>query len=147
MERRGSIPRPSAVAAVILVALAIPATASAADRADDQQIADDSVLTIDDRKAKGKGRRARRLGLPLGSLFEQALMVVLDQVVLDLMGSLGLTEALIATLTALGYEEPTPVQREAIPLMLAGHDLLAQASDLCRVVDREEREVPDRVVP
>ena len=30
--------------------------------------------------------------------------------------------------TALGYEEPTPVQRETIPVMLAGRDLLAQAA-------------------
>jgi len=42
--------------------------------------------------------------------------------------SLGLSDTLIATLTALGYEEPTPVQREAIPLMLARRDLLAQAA-------------------
>src|SRR5438093_12978971 len=41
---------------------------------------------------------------------------------------LGLSDTLIATLTALGYEEPTPVQRETIPLMLAGRDLLAQAA-------------------
>ena len=42
--------------------------------------------------------------------------------------ALGLSDTLIATLTALGYEEPTPVQLEAIPLMLARHDLLAQAA-------------------
>ena len=42
--------------------------------------------------------------------------------------SLGLADTLVATLTTLGYEEPTPVQREAIPLMLAGRDLLAQAA-------------------
>src|SRR5438093_9216636 len=42
--------------------------------------------------------------------------------------TLGLSDTLIATLTALGYEEPTPVQRETIPLMLAGRDLLAQAA-------------------
>jgi ATP-dependent RNA helicase DeaD len=30
--------------------------------------------------------------------------------------------------TALGYEEPTPVQRETIPLLLEGRDLLAQAA-------------------
>ena len=29
---------------------------------------------------------------------------------------------------ALGYEEPTPIQRETIPLLLAGRDLLAQAA-------------------
>ena len=31
-------------------------------------------------------------------------------------------------LTSLGYEEPTPIQREAIPPLLAGHDLLGQAA-------------------
>ena len=34
----------------------------------------------------------------------------------------------MATLSTLGYEEPTPIQREAIPLMLSGRDLLAQAA-------------------
>ena len=42
--------------------------------------------------------------------------------------SLGLSDDLVQTLSALGYEEPTPVQREAIPLILAGKDLLAQAA-------------------
>jgi ATP-dependent RNA helicase DeaD len=41
---------------------------------------------------------------------------------------LGLLPSLLATLTELGYEEPTPVQREAIPLILSGRDVLAQAS-------------------
>ena len=42
--------------------------------------------------------------------------------------ALGLGDALVAAVTALGYEEPTPVQREAIPLLLAGRDVLAQAA-------------------
>jgi ATP-dependent RNA helicase DeaD len=42
--------------------------------------------------------------------------------------ALGLTEPLVAAITGLGYEEPTPVQRETIPLILAGRDLLAQAA-------------------
>ncbi|HEY8175373.1 MAG TPA: DEAD/DEAH box helicase [Gemmatimonadaceae bacterium] len=42
--------------------------------------------------------------------------------------ALGLSEALLGTLTALGYEEPTPIQREAIPPLLAGRDLLGQAA-------------------
>ena len=41
--------------------------------------------------------------------------------------ALGLADPLVAVITALGYEEPTPVQREAIPLILAGRDLLTQA--------------------
>ncbi len=42
--------------------------------------------------------------------------------------SLGLSSDLVNILATLGYEEPTPVQREAIPLILAGKDVLAQAA-------------------
>src|SRR3982751_3227815 len=42
--------------------------------------------------------------------------------------ALGLRDELAAAVAALGYEEPTPVQREAIPLLVAGRDLLAQAA-------------------
>ncbi|HXC66853.1 MAG TPA: DEAD/DEAH box helicase, partial [Nitrospiraceae bacterium] len=42
--------------------------------------------------------------------------------------ALGLEAALLATLDQLGYEEPTPIQREAIPPLLAGRDLLGQAA-------------------
>ncbi|MFM7261019.1 MAG: hypothetical protein ACKO3W_10490, partial [bacterium] len=41
--------------------------------------------------------------------------------------ALGLGGELVKELTALGYEEPTPIQRAAIPPMLAGRDLLGQA--------------------
>src|SRR6478672_2241761 len=41
--------------------------------------------------------------------------------------SLGLGDALVKAVTALGYEEPTPIQREAIPHLLAGRDLIGQA--------------------
>jgi len=41
---------------------------------------------------------------------------------------LGLTPALVEALTALGYEEPTPVQVESIPPLLDGRDLLGQAA-------------------
>jgi ATP-dependent RNA helicase DeaD len=42
--------------------------------------------------------------------------------------NLGLTDSLLAVVSALGYEEATPVQRQTIPLMLASQDLLAQAA-------------------
>jgi len=42
--------------------------------------------------------------------------------------ALGLEAPLLATLETLGYEEPTPIQREAIPPLLAGRDLLGQAA-------------------
>ncbi len=41
---------------------------------------------------------------------------------------LGLDPRLLEGLTALGYEEPTPIQVAAIPPLLAGRDLLAQAA-------------------
>ncbi|MQM25618.1 DEAD/DEAH box helicase [Glycomyces albidus] len=41
---------------------------------------------------------------------------------------LGLGPELLGVLTDLGYEEPTPIQREAIPPLLAGRDLLGQAA-------------------
>jgi ATP-dependent RNA helicase DeaD len=43
-------------------------------------------------------------------------------------GELGLVKELSAAVGALGYEEATPVQREAIPLLLSGKDLLARAA-------------------
>ncbi|MCC5950234.1 MAG: DEAD/DEAH box helicase [Nitriliruptoraceae bacterium] len=42
--------------------------------------------------------------------------------------SLGLHPALLQALDDLGYEEPTPIQRRAIPPLLAGRDLLGQAA-------------------
>ena len=42
--------------------------------------------------------------------------------------SLGLQTELTEVVNALGYEEPTPIQRETIPLLLAGRDLLGQAA-------------------
>jgi ATP-dependent RNA helicase DeaD len=42
--------------------------------------------------------------------------------------SLGLDSRLLSALASLGYEEPTPVQTQAIPVLLAGRDLLAQAA-------------------
>ena len=42
--------------------------------------------------------------------------------------TLGLSPRLLDALTSLGYEEPTPIQREAIPPLLAGRDLLGQAA-------------------
>ncbi len=41
---------------------------------------------------------------------------------------LGLGPKLVATLDALGYEEPTPIQTQAIPQLLTGVDLLGQAA-------------------
>jgi ATP-dependent RNA helicase DeaD len=42
--------------------------------------------------------------------------------------ALGLRKELLKALTGLGYEEPTPIQRETIPLLLSGRDLVGQAA-------------------
>src|SRR5512138_313795 len=41
---------------------------------------------------------------------------------------LGLRAELLRALSVLGYEEPTPIQREAIPPLIGGHDLVGQAA-------------------
>src|SRR3954470_10008210 len=40
---------------------------------------------------------------------------------------LGLSPGIQQTLDELGYEEPTPIQAQAIPELLAGHDVIGQA--------------------
>jgi ATP-dependent RNA helicase DeaD len=40
---------------------------------------------------------------------------------------LGLSEGLQETLDELGYEQPTPIQAQAIPELLGGHDVIGQA--------------------
>ncbi len=42
--------------------------------------------------------------------------------------ALGLDERFVDALTALGYEEPTPIQREAIPPLIEGKDVIGQAA-------------------
>jgi ATP-dependent RNA helicase DeaD len=42
--------------------------------------------------------------------------------------ALGIEAVTLKTLAELGYEEPTPIQRESIPPLLAGRDLLGQAA-------------------
>jgi ATP-dependent RNA helicase DeaD len=42
--------------------------------------------------------------------------------------ALGLDPKILSALTTLGYEEPTPIQKETIPPLIAGKDLLGQAA-------------------
>ncbi len=72
--------------------------------------------------------------------------------------ALGLDAQIVAALTALGYEEPTPIQKETIPPLIAGRDLLGQAATgtgktaafalpiLQRIVNEGRREGPTAVV-
>jgi ATP-dependent RNA helicase DeaD len=41
--------------------------------------------------------------------------------------NLGLPENILTTLGELGYEQPTPIQEQAIPELMAGHDVIGQA--------------------
>jgi ATP-dependent RNA helicase DeaD len=52
----------------------------------------------------------------------------IDETLPDDFSALGLRPELLAALAGLGYEEPTPIQREAIPPLLAGRDLVGQAA-------------------
>src|SRR3954449_3495108 len=45
----------------------------------------------------------------------------------DGFATLGLDERLLKTVAGLGYEEPTPIQLAAVPPLLEGRDLLAEA--------------------
>ena len=51
-----------------------------------------------------------------------------ESVLLEGFAALGLNPKLLSTLSSLGYEEPTPIQRAAIGPMLAGKDLMGQAA-------------------
>ncbi|MGI8551894.1 MAG: DEAD/DEAH box helicase [Dehalococcoidia bacterium] len=64
--------------------------------------------------------------------------------------ALNLVPALLQAVQSLGFEEPTPIQRRAIPLMLSGRDVIAQAQTgtgktaafalpLLQQLDREQR--------
>ncbi len=39
----------------------------------------------------------------------------------------GLSNAIMKSIIALGYTEPTPIQRDAIPVILDGHDVMGLA--------------------
>lgn len=42
--------------------------------------------------------------------------------------SLGLSDIIVSALSAMGFEEPTPIQMAAIPVLLSGKDVLGQAA-------------------
>ena len=64
----------------------------------------------------------------MGGWSEKSYEMETDQPITDGFAALGLNPALLAELTALGYEEPTAIQRETIPPLIAGRDVLGQAA-------------------
>ena len=57
----------------------------------------------------------------------RALCISGSPVISSRFDALGLTPPLLQVVRELGYEQPTPVQEQAIPLVLAGRDLMAGA--------------------
>ncbi|MDP2881739.1 MAG: DEAD/DEAH box helicase [Azonexus sp.] len=45
----------------------------------------------------------------------------------DSFADLGLSETLLKTLTEIGYETPSPIQAQCIPVLLEGHDMIGMA--------------------
>jgi ATP-dependent RNA helicase DeaD len=54
-------------------------------------------------------------------------MTVANEAAVRTFAELGLSEGLVETLDELGYEDPTPIQAQAIPELLGGHDVIGQA--------------------
>jgi len=85
------------------------------------------------------------------SVFEQGGRSLSEVTGADGFAELALAPELCRALSGLGYEEPTPIQRAAIPPLLAGRDLVGQAATgtgktaafalpvLQRIVGRSER--------
>jgi ATP-dependent RNA helicase DeaD len=59
---------------------------------------------------------------------DSSVASTIDTTELTGFASLGMDVRLLSALTALGYEEPTPIQMAAIPPLLAGRDVLAMAA-------------------
>ena len=76
-------------------------------------------------------RKVTELDLKLRvRLLESSPVTTLDFLpsTIDGFGSLGLRPELLESLATLGFEQPTPIQRDAIPELLNGVDVLGQAA-------------------
>ncbi|MFM7067837.1 MAG: DEAD/DEAH box helicase [Actinomycetes bacterium] len=62
------------------------------------------------------------------STTDHDVLPVIDVGATPSFADLGLRSELLDALNTLGYEEPTPIQREAVPLLLEGSDLVGQAA-------------------
>ncbi len=51
----------------------------------------------------------------------------MTQEVTGTFADLGLHPSILSAITAVGYEEPSPIQAQSIPVILAGHDMIGQA--------------------
>ena len=47
----------------------------------------------------------------------------------EMFGDLLLDKKIVTALTDMGFEEPSPIQRETIPIVLEGNDVIGQAQD------------------
>ena len=77
--------------------------------------------------ARGHRMQSDAIGPPYWRTMTTETDPAPDVAATDPFAELGLGPELTATLDELGYEEPTPIQREAIPPLLEGRDVLAEA--------------------
>lgn len=82
------------------------------------------------RAARRGGKTAAQKALLSGGYELPDLAAVDDVVEADwptAFRGLGMSERMLSVLTALGFEEPTPIQEQSIPLLLDGKDVVGQA--------------------
>src|SRR5277367_435897 len=68
-----------------------------------------------------------RDGVQFAPPFAEHPPPVTDDLKITSFRELGLPDALLEALTAVGYESPSPIQSETIPRLLNGEDVLGQA--------------------
>ena len=76
-------------------------------------------------------RTTQRAGFHSAAPVKDTLLTTMDRAATDDapgFADLGLRPELLRALADLGYEEPTPIQRETVPPLLEGRDLLGQAA-------------------
>lgn len=100
-----------------------------------QESTTDSVEMVDDRgdSAEHSGAIERNADLDDDSVDDDSDQEEDEENLSDAdiaagFATLGLRPELLSALVSLGYEEPTPIQRETIPLLLEGRDLVGQAA-------------------
>jgi ATP-dependent RNA helicase DeaD len=79
-----------------------------------------------DVRHKPNAPRQKTVEAPKASLPPTEVIEQLD-VEIPPFSDLGLNESILKAIIELGFEIPTPIQARAIPLLLAGHDLIGQA--------------------
>jgi ATP-dependent RNA helicase DeaD len=89
---------------------------------------DDNNIILDDQSDETEPDTGPGNTIETGTIETDDTVEAEEPVISNGFDTLGLRQELLNTLTALGYEEPTPIQAETIPLLLSGIDLVGQAA-------------------